>query len=154
VDERCELAAVSGGAPGNRVGPSCDVLSGWRKGEGILAAVRTLSPEVIVCDEIGSREEADSILDGLHCGVTVIATAHANSAEELLRRPAIRRLLEQKAFGRVALLAGGDTPGRIRDIVGVGELLGEASGDGFHCSVGGDDGGIPGVRLVGAGTRG
>ena len=31
-----------------------DVLTGFPKGEGILQAVRCLSPELIICDEAGS----------------------------------------------------------------------------------------------------
>ena len=147
VDERCELGAVYEGVPQNSLGPSCDILSGYPKGQGILMAVRTMSPQVIVCDEIGARDEVDGILDGLNCGVKVVATAHADSLGELCRRGQIRRLLDNGAFDRIVMLEGGDVPGRIGDILEVGDLL-EAPGDGAHRSMLLDDGRLHGVRVI------
>lgn len=148
VDERGELGAVYEGVPQNNLGYSCDILSGYPKGEGILSAVRTLSPQVIVCDEIGDGSEVDSILDGLNCGVKIIATAHADSIGELLHRGQIRRLLEGGAFERIVLLGGGETPGQIEDILEVGDLLAEADRDGAHRTMLFDDGRFHGVRIV------
>ena len=50
-----------------------------------------MSPQYIVCDEIG-MDEADSILSAQNSGVPIIASAHAGSFEELLRRPGLKRL--------------------------------------------------------------
>lgn len=38
-----------------------DVLSGYPRAKGIEIATRTMSPEVIICDEIGTLEEAKAI---------------------------------------------------------------------------------------------
>lgn len=148
VDERCELGAVCDGVPQNDLGVCSDILSGYPKGEGILAAVRSLSPEVIICDEIGGGPEVDSILEGINAGVTMIATAHAGSLQELLRRPQIMRLLKSGAFSKIVCLGGADRPGEIRRIVEVGELLGKASRDGTYRSMLLDDGDIRGVGVV------
>lgn len=148
VDERCEIGAVYEGVAQNYLGPSCDILSGYPKGEGILTAIRTLSPQVIVCDEIGAREEVDNILDGLHCGVKVVASAHANSIEELCHRTQVRRLLEHGAFERIVMLGGADSPGEIKEILEVGELIGQAGGDVAHRSMLIDDGRFHGVRVI------
>lgn len=148
VDERCELAAVHEGIPQNSLGPCCDVLSGYPKEEGILMAVRTLSPQVVVCDEIGGREEVEGILDGINCGVKVIATAHAESLGELLRRQPVRRLLEQGAFERVVMLGSGDTPGQVRDILEVGDMLDQIGGAGSHRAMLLDNGRLHGIRLI------
>ena len=75
-----------------------DVLHGYPRAKGIEIATRTLSPEVIFCDEIGSAEEARSILSAQNSGVPLIATAHAESRETLLRRPNIRLLYENGVF--------------------------------------------------------
>jgi stage III sporulation protein AA len=117
IDERCEIGAVSEGVPQNKPGLCCDILSGYPKGDGIQHAVRTLSPQVILCDEIGGAAEAESILEGLNCGVKIIATAHAGSLSELASRPQIMRLLEYGAFERVAQLEGADTPGMIAQLI-------------------------------------
>jgi len=130
VDERGELGAVYQGVPQNDLGDTCDILSGYPKGEGILSAVRTLSPQVILCDEIGAGAEVESILDGLNCGVKIIATAHGSSIAEVLRRPQIRRLVEQGAFEKIVRLGDAEEPGKILEIANVGELEDEAAGTG------------------------
>lgn len=79
-------------------GCTIDVLDGVTKAAGIEIATRTLSPELIVCDEIGSREEAVAIMSAQNAGVPLLASAHAVSAEGLLRRPALRMLAEAAVF--------------------------------------------------------
>lgn len=111
VDERGELAASFGGVPQNDLGPCCDILDGYPKGEGILQAVRCLSPDVVLCDEIGGEEDARAVEQSLNAGVAVVASAHAGSLEELAARPQIRRLLRSGAFEHAARLAGRERPG-------------------------------------------
>jgi len=122
VDERCELGAVYDGVPQNDLGPGCDILSGYPKGEGILLAVRTLSPQVIICDEIGGEDEVNGMLDGLRCGVHIVASAHAGTLEELLGRRAVVRLLMEGAFESVIMLGGADEPGKVEEIIRAGDL--------------------------------
>lgn len=76
-----------------------DVLSGYPRRLGIEIATRTLSAEVIVCDEIGDYEEAMALVSSHNCGVPLVASAHAASVEELLRRTGLRLLHEAKIFG-------------------------------------------------------
>ena len=116
VDERGEIAACHGGVPQNDLGPCCDVLDGYPKGEGILQAVRSLSPDVVVCDEIGSQEDAGAVLAALNAGVVVIATAHAGSLDELRARPQMRELLASGAFVRAVILRSRAEPGVVRSV--------------------------------------
>jgi stage III sporulation protein AA len=122
VDERGELAAVSAGKPQNDLGLCCDVLDGYPKGEGILQAVRSLSPDVVICDEVGGESDAKAIGQSLNSGVTVIASAHAGSLSELAARPQLRALLQSGAFKKVILLRRRDQPGRVGQVYGEGEL--------------------------------
>ncbi len=94
VDSRGELA-------GSYIGTTChvDILSGYPKAEGIELATRTLSPEVILCDEIGGFEEVEAVLAMQNSGVPLIATAHGDSPEGILRRSAIRTLVQCRVFG-------------------------------------------------------
>lgn len=94
VDSRGELC-YGLGAPNLLV----DVLTGYPKGLGISIAARTLSAELIVCDEIGDMEEAREIVQAHNCGVPLLATAHAAELEELLARPGLRLLHEAHCFG-------------------------------------------------------
>lgn len=123
VDERGELGAVYEGVPQNDLGPGCDILSGYPKGEGILTAIRTLSPQVIICDEIGGQEDVTGMLDGLRCGVRVVASAHAESLAELLEKKQITRLLLEGAFSTILMLGDADHPGQVREIIRREELL-------------------------------
>ena len=122
IDERCEIGAVYEGVLQNNLGINCDVLSGYPKAAGIFTAVRTLSPHVILCDEIGTQEEVDNMLDSLNSGVKFVATAHADSIGDLYARPQIARLLSHGVFERVVLLGDADTPGSIRSITEVEEV--------------------------------
>jgi stage III sporulation protein AA len=65
-------------------------------------ATRTLSAQLIVCDEIGDMEEAMSLISAHHGGVPLVATAHAGTPDELLRRTGIRLLHEARLFGAYA----------------------------------------------------
>ena len=128
IDERGEIAGTYMGIPQNDVGCCCDVLDGYPKAAGILIAVRTLSPEVILCDEIGSEEETRAVEQGLNTGVIFIASIHAGSVRDLMRRKQARRLLQAGAFGNVALLDATHGPGKIAGIYKAGDLLAETDG--------------------------
>ncbi len=75
-----------------------DVLSGYPRGLGIDIATRTMSPELIVCDEIGDVSEAEAIISAQNSGVPFIASAHGDSIESLLMRTAVARLHAARVF--------------------------------------------------------
>ena len=79
---------------------SVDILSGYPKRRGIEIAARTLNAQVIVCDEIGDTDEASAIEAAHNCGIPLIASAHAASLDELLRKPGILRLHRSRCFGK------------------------------------------------------
>lgn len=128
IDERGEIAGTYMGIPQNDLGCCCDVLDGYPKADGILLAVRTLSPEIIVCDEIGSESEVGAVEQGLNTGVTLIASIHAGTVAELMRRKQALKLLMTGAFETVALLDAARGPGKIAGIYKAGDLLAEADG--------------------------
>ena len=94
VDTRGELSFL----PSNK-GLSVDVLTGYPKSEGIRIATLFMNPEVIICDEIGGEDEALSIVDAQNCGVPLIATAHGDSLNSLMRKKGILALHEACVFG-------------------------------------------------------
>ncbi|MGN0467278.1 MAG: ATPase, T2SS/T4P/T4SS family [Acutalibacteraceae bacterium] len=125
IDEREELAAVESGIPGRSVGFNCDILNSYPKEKAIMAAVRTLSPEIIVCDEIGTDNEVYAIRHGVNTGVRFIVTIHASDFDELVSRPQIERLLETYSFDSVVMLHGGSQPCKIKNTYDAGELIDE-----------------------------
>lgn len=116
IDERSELAAASNGIPQLDIGLNTDILEGINRSDGIISAIRTLSPHIIVCDEISTEQDCNAIMSGFGCGVNFAATAHANSFEELNSRSVLRPLLDLGVFEYVVILDGENSPGRIREI--------------------------------------
>ena len=57
VDERSEIAGSYQGIPQNQVGIRTDVLDACPKTEGMMLLVRSMTPQVIAVDEIGSKED-------------------------------------------------------------------------------------------------
>ena len=78
--------------------PFLNVYRGYTKQAAFEASVRTMAPEVIITDEIASVYESDQILKYQNSGVSIIATAHASSFEELIQRPFIKPLYNNKCF--------------------------------------------------------
>ncbi len=91
VDERCEFWAE------NYEGCEVDILRGYKRREGIEIATRTLSPQLIMIDEIGARD-ASALMGVVRCGIPLIATAHASDFEEAMTRPALAPLYECGVF--------------------------------------------------------
>lgn len=99
VDSRGELTPFL-----CRTGGTLDLLTGYPRRAGIEIALRTLGAEVILCDEIGSRADAEAILDAQACGVPMVATAHGADPDVLRRRPALAMLFEADVFGACVVL--------------------------------------------------
>ena len=57
-----------------------------------------MSPDIIVVDEIGSRRESDGMLDSLNSGIRLLASAHSESADDVVKRPGVRILIENGIF--------------------------------------------------------
>ncbi|KRE98312.1 stage III sporulation protein AA [Paenibacillus sp. Soil766] len=104
VDERSELAACVKGVPRFDLGPRTDVLDGCPKAEGMMMMIRSLSPEVLIVDEIGRCEDAEAIHEAVHTGIRVLATAHGASYEDVRGRPVLRELMEAGVFMKYVIL--------------------------------------------------
>lgn len=61
VDERGEIAAMYKGIPQNDIGIRTDVIENISKSKGMKMLIRSMAPEVIACDEIGSKEDVEAI---------------------------------------------------------------------------------------------
>ncbi len=94
IDTRGELAYSLRGE-----GLCLDLLSGYPRALGIDIATRTMSAELIVCDELGDIAEAEAIIASQNSGVPFVASAHSADISSLLRRTAIARLHKACVFG-------------------------------------------------------
>lgn len=100
IDPRGEL----GGSP-EFLGPNADLFAGYSKIDAMEIALRTMAPKVMVCDEIGGEEETPLLRRCFQSGVSVIATAHASTPDQLLSRPVLGELLRAGCFDGLVLLS-------------------------------------------------
>lgn len=122
VDERSEIAACFRGMQQNDVGPRTDVLDGARKAEGIMLLLRSMSPEIIATDEVGSPADILALEEALVSGVRLIATAHGDGIDDLKQRPVLRELVERGLFSRIVILGMSQGAGTIETIYNGQEL--------------------------------
>lgn len=117
VDERSEIAGCYQGVPQLDVGPRADILDGCPKDQGMMMAIRALSPQVVITDEIGREGDAEAVMECIHAGVTIISTAHAGNLEELRQRPILRRLMADGVFQLIIILSHRHGPGNIEQVI-------------------------------------
>ena len=104
VDERGEIAAMYKGIPQNDIGIRTDVIDNMPKASAMRRLVRSMCPDIIVCDEIGSVEDVNAIDYAMCSGVKGIFTAHGKNIEELKQNPELYKLLDKNIFGRIIIL--------------------------------------------------
>lgn len=119
VDERSEIAGSYQGIPQKDVGPRTDLLDGCPKAEGMMMMVRSMSPMLLVVDEIGHNEDFYALLEAMNAGVSLLTTAHANSIEDMRRRPTLQQLFQNRIFQRYILLSRRKGVGTIEGVYDV-----------------------------------
>lgn len=113
IDERNEIAASKDGTAQNNVGELTDIFNSYNKCQGITTAVKVMSPLILVCDEIGAKGDTSALDYAVNSGVRLIASCHAGSFDELKKRPAISKLMKEKAFDYAAILGTGSMCGQL-----------------------------------------
>ena len=98
IDSRGE---ISGSAD---LGACSDVLITENKAEGTQIALRTMNPDIIAFDEIGTVAELMSVKESFYSGVDIVTTAHIGNKEELMVRSVTSELIKSGAVRYVALL--------------------------------------------------
>ena len=116
VDERSELGGCWRGVAQNHLGKRTDILDGCPKAEGMMMLIRSMGPEVIAADEIGSPEDVHAMEYAMHCGCRILATVHAGSMEELRRKPLLQQLVRKGSFERYVLLGNQKRVGQVQGI--------------------------------------
>lgn len=104
VDERGEIAAMYKGIPQNDVGVRTDVIDNISKDKGMRMLVRSMAPEIITCDEIGSKEDVQAINYAICSGIKGIFTAHGGNIEEINLNPELADLLKKNVFEKIIFL--------------------------------------------------
>ncbi len=104
VDERGEIAAMYKGIPQNDVGMRTDVIENVSKYKGMKILIRTMAPEIIACDEIGSKEDIEAIQEATTAGIKGIFTMHGRNIEDVKNNKEIYKLIENKQIEKIIFL--------------------------------------------------
>ncbi|NLK00446.1 MAG: stage III sporulation protein AA, partial [Clostridia bacterium] len=117
VDERSEIAACHHGLPQNDVGVRTDVLDKCPKAEGMYMLVRSMAPQVIATDELGKSEDIPAVEEAINAGIKLITTVHGTDVEDIMKRPVLKKLLQEKLFERILILSRRRGAGTIEAVV-------------------------------------
>lgn len=104
ADDRGELGAMFDGEPQNDLGAQTDLIDNAPKAEAISLLLRTMSPKVIISDEIACRRDVDAIRLAHGTGVSVIATTHGRTLEEVKQREVLKPIFLDGVFEQVMIL--------------------------------------------------
>ena len=117
VDERNEFSGNYMGISQNNLGYS-DILVNYNKKDAIYHSIRSLSPDIIICDELGSLEDIEAIKFGVSSGVKFILSIHAGSAEEFYKRSIAKEILKLNSFDKIIILSN-TLPGKVKKIISI-----------------------------------
>ena len=124
VDERSEIGGCYQGIAQNQLGMRTDILDCCPKAEGMLMLIRSMSPQVLAIDEIGTAEEIHAVEYAMQCGCKLIASVHGLDMEEAREKPILGELIRRHRFERYVILGNNRYPGEIVHIYdGRGNLL-------------------------------
>lgn len=104
VDERMELSSSFDGENQIYLGEKTDVITNINKDKGMKMLIRSMAPEVLAVDEIGTKEDVDAIKYGITSGIKGIFTAHGDSLENVLLNPIIEDLIKLNIIERIIVL--------------------------------------------------
>lgn len=116
IDERSEIGASYMGIPQMNLGIRTDILDNCQKSEGMIMAIRSLAPEVLICDEIGSERDVEALIMAFNSGVNIIATIHGFNLEDLYRRAVFSGIIENHILDRIIVLSNREGVGTIEGI--------------------------------------
>lgn len=122
IDSRSEIAGTYKGTFQKDIGMS-DVLDGYSKKEGFSHSLRCLSPDIIICDEIGDESDVCAIESALNSGVSVIASIHCGSKRELSQKKSIKKLISLGGFKNIVLLDNRKNAGKIIQIASSNDIV-------------------------------
>ena len=104
IDERSELAGCYNGVPQLDVGIRTDVMDSCPKSIGMMMAIRSMAPQVMAVDELGTEEDIRALFAVVRSGCSILATVHGDSIENLCERNYLREVIHEKVFSRYIII--------------------------------------------------
>lgn len=116
VDERSEIAGCYNGIPQMNIGIRTDVLDNCLKKIGMLMAIRSLSPEVLICDEIGTEGDLEALNMAFNSGVNIVVTVHGNDINDIYNRRLFKGLIDNCILDRIIILSNKKGAGTLEKV--------------------------------------
>lgn len=104
VDERSEIAGSFLGVPQNDIGTRTDVMDACPKSEGMMMMIRSMAPDILAVDELGSAKDIEAMRQAFQCGCKMLATIHGFSIGEVERKEYMKSVIKEQLFDRYMLL--------------------------------------------------
>ncbi len=111
IDERGELDM----GEQNCLGNFSDIISYSSKKIGFENGIRSLSPDIIVTDELAG-EDVNFVKNAVNSGISVLASVHSSSIDELLKKNDFTKILQEKVFQRYVVLSNRNGPGSFEGV--------------------------------------
>lgn len=123
IDERGELASMYEGKAMLDIGSRTDVMSFCPKHLGITLVTRSMGPDIIATDEIGSMLDVDAIKNATLTGVNLLLTMHGRDLNDLKRNKEMTEIIAEGYFDVIVFLSSRYGAGTIEKIMkGKGDL--------------------------------
>ena len=116
VDERSELGGCYLGVAQNHLGMRTDILDCCPKAEGMMMMIRSMSPQVVAVDEIGTPEDIKALESVLNCGCKILATVHGNNIDDVRKKPLLSAMVHAHIFDRYVLLSNRMQAGTVQSV--------------------------------------
>lgn len=116
VDERNEICSTLNSEPQIELGGFCDIYTNCNKKFAFKNGIRSMSPDVIITDEIDLAKDCDCIIEAINSGVNVVATIHAKDIQQLKSKKEFDYILDKKFFSRFVVLSKAEGPGTLTAI--------------------------------------
>ncbi len=117
ADERGEIAATVDGQANNDIGKLSFVMDNCPKKEGIISMIRSMNPDILITDEIGTKDDEEAILTAVNSGIKVICTAHGNDIDDVRRKSGTNGLFNENVFELAVELSRKKGPGTLEKAV-------------------------------------
>lgn len=115
VDERDELASVFDGNLSEKLS-RIDIYSKCTKSFGFINGIRSMRPDVIFTDEINLEKDLDIIELALTSGVSVIASIHASTINDIKNKSTFKNIINKYLFERYVILSSENGLGTLEGI--------------------------------------
>lgn len=104
IDERSELAGSYNGIPQLDVGERTDVMDSCPKAIGMMMAIRSMAPQVMAVDELGTAEDIKALFSVIRSGCSILATMHGDSLSSLCNKNLLKEVMSEKVFSRYIVI--------------------------------------------------